>query len=222
MSISPWSFSRIKSFEQCPKQFYHLKIAKDYEEEQTSAMTYGTELHAVAENYVQHGEDIPRRFGFMKPVLDSLKNKKGKKYCEVRMGLTQNLSPCSFTSKQVWWRGIADLIIIDDTKAWVIDYKSSKSAKYADKGQLELMALSVFSYMPKIDTINAGLLFVVCKQLVKQVYTRSGSNELWDKWISNYKKMETAYNKDVWNARPSGLCRRHCPVIECIHNGSNN
>ena len=107
-------------------------------------------------------------------------------------------------------------------QAWVIDYKSSKSAKYADKGQLELMALSVFSYIPKIDTINAGLLFVVCKQLVKQVYTRSGSNELWDKWISNYKKMETAYNKDVWNARPSGLCRRHCPVIECIHNGSNN
>jgi len=25
MSIKPWSFSRIKAFEQCPKQFYHEK-----------------------------------------------------------------------------------------------------------------------------------------------------------------------------------------------------
>ena len=60
------------------------------------------------------------------------------------------------------------------------------------------------------------------KHLIKQVYTRAQSALLWDKWISNYKKMEIAYTKDVWNARPSGLCRRHCPVVECIHNGSNN
>ena len=38
MSVVPWSFSRIKAFEQCPKQFYHIKIAKDYVEEETHAM----------------------------------------------------------------------------------------------------------------------------------------------------------------------------------------
>ena len=26
MSIAPWSFSKIKSFEQCPKKFYHLTV----------------------------------------------------------------------------------------------------------------------------------------------------------------------------------------------------
>jgi hypothetical protein len=221
MSVAPWSYSRIKTFEQCPKQFYHLKIAKDYAEEESSAMLYGTELHSVAEEYMRNNEDIPNKFKFMKPVLDSLKKKHGMKYCEIKMGLTEDLKPCKFSAKEVWWRGIADLVIINGKKAWVIDYKSGKSAKYADKGQLELMALAVFSYLPKVETINAGLLFVVCKQLIKQVYTRSGSTELWNKWISNYKKMENAYNKNVWNARPSGLCRRHCPVIECIHNGSN-
>ena len=222
MSISPWSYSRIKSFEQCPKQFYHLKIAKDYVEEESSAMLYGTELHSVAEEYIRSDKNIPNKFDFMKPVLDSLKKKEGMKYCEIKMGLTKDLKPCKFSAEEVWWRGIADLVIVNNKKAWVVDYKSGKSAKYADKGQLELMALAVFSYLPEVETINAGLLFVVCKQLIKQVYTRSGSTKLWDKWISNYKKMENAYNKDVWNARPSGLCRRHCPVIECIHNGSNN
>jgi hypothetical protein len=31
--------------------------------------------------------------------------------------------------------------------------------------------------------------------------------------------MESAYDKDVWNANPSGLCRAHCVVLECPHNG---
>ena len=45
MSIAPWSFSKIKSFEQCPKKFYHLKVSKDYKEPETSAMLYGTAVH---------------------------------------------------------------------------------------------------------------------------------------------------------------------------------
>ena len=27
-SIVPWSFSKAKAFEQCPKQFYHMKVLK--------------------------------------------------------------------------------------------------------------------------------------------------------------------------------------------------
>ena len=49
MSIAPWSFSKIKAFEQCPKKFYHLKIAKDYSEPETEAMYYGTAFHEAAE-----------------------------------------------------------------------------------------------------------------------------------------------------------------------------
>lgn len=64
------------------------------------------------------------------------------------MGLTENLEPCDFFSDEVWWRGIADLVIIDEEEdlAWVIDYKTGKSARYADKGQLELMALAIFKF----------------------------------------------------------------------------
>ena len=56
MSIAPWSFSRLKSFEQCPKQFYHMKIAKDYSEPETDAMRYGTEAHLAAEEFIRDGK----------------------------------------------------------------------------------------------------------------------------------------------------------------------
>ena len=111
--------------------------------------------------------------------------------------------------------------ILDDDLAWVVDYKTGKSAKYADKGQLELMALATFKHFPEVEEVRAGLLFVVSKNLVRDTYLRDNESILWEKWLTNYGKLETAEANDVWNPRPSGLCKRHCAVIECAHNGRN-
>jgi ATP-dependent exoDNAse (exonuclease V) beta subunit len=50
----------------------------------------------------------------------------GDKLCEYKMGLTKNLEPCDFFSQDVWWRGIADLIVLNEEKetAFVVDYKT--------------------------------------------------------------------------------------------------
>jgi len=220
---APWSFSRIKAFEQCPKQFYHEKVLKQYPFIQTDAMIYGNQFHKACEDYIGKGEPIPERFMYIKDALDKLNQRKGVKICEQRLGVTANLEPCSFGARNVWFRGIVDLAILDEDSGigWIIDYKTGKSAKYADKGQLELMALAIFAHYPKITSIRAGLLFVVANKLVKETYEVADRANLWEKWSSNYATMEKAFEADVWNPRPSGLCKRHCPVTECAHNGSN-
>ena len=221
MTIAPWSFSRIKAFEQCPKQFYHTRVAKDYVESETEAMLYGSAFHKAAEAYIKDGESMPARFDYAVATLDSLKLKQGHKLCEYKFGLTENLEPCGFNDENVWFRGIADLIILDENSAWVVDYKTGKSARYADKGQLELMALTIFKHFPQVEKVRAGLLFVVSKDLIKDVYMRDTEEILWGKWLTNYSSMEQAFENDIWNPRPSGLCRRHCVVTECAHNGRN-
>ena len=220
---APWSFSKLKAFEQCPKQFYHEKVLKEYPFVQTDAIIYGNEFHKACENYIGDEEPLPEKFMYVKSALDTLNDKRGVKLCEKKLGITADLEPCDFYDKRVWFRGIADLLIIDviGDVAWVVDYKTGKSAKYADKGQLELMALSVFAHYPDISRVKAGLFFVVAKDLVKETYKILDKATLWKKWMVNYARMETAFEADVWNPRPSGLCRRHCQVIECPHNGSN-
>lgn len=222
MSIAPWSFSRIKAFEQCPKKFYHLKIAKNYREPETEAMHYGTVVHEAAEKYIRDGEPLPKQFEYMEPTLKVLLSMKGEKLCEYEMGLTENLQPCAFDAEDVWFRGIADLIIInrENKVAKVLDYKTGKSAKYADKGQLELMALATFKHFPEIEVVRAGLLFVVANKFVTDEYYKTEEQKLWRKWLFDYNRMEQAYKNDVWNAHPSGLCKRHCVVTECPHNGA--
>ena len=223
MSIAPWSFSKAKAFDTCPKQFYHVNILKEYPFEETDAMRYGTEFHKACEDYIDKDKALPKKFGFIEPTLNALNNKRGVKICEKKLGLTANLEPCGFFDKKVWFRGIADLIIVDVLAgvAWVIDYKTGRSSKYADKGQLELMALSVFKHYPEVTKIKAGLLFVVAKSLIKETYEIDSESILWKKWLTKYANMKIAFDKDVWNPRPSGLCKRHCPVLECPHNGSN-
>ena len=223
MSIAPWSFSKAKAFEQCPKQFYHEKILQEYPFVETEAIRYGNAFHTAAEEYIRDGTPLPKMFDYAQAMLDSLNAKKGVKLCEEKLGVTENLSPCSFYADDVWYRGIADLLIVneEDELAWVIDYKTGKSAKYADKGQLELMALLVFAHYPKITHVRAGLLFVVSNDLVKDSYADSDASMLWTKWTNIYSIMQMAEKRNVWNARPSGLCKRHCPVTVCVHNGSN-
>ncbi len=220
---APWSFSKLKAFDTCPKQFYHEKVLKEYPFVQTDAIVYGNEFHKACEDYIGDEKPLPKKFMYVKSALDTLNGKRGVKLCEKKLGITADLEPCDFYDKRVWFRGIADLLIVDviGNVAWVIDYKTGKSAKYADKGQLELMALSVFAHYPDIEKVKAGLFFVVAKDLVKETYKILDKAILWKKWMTNYGRMEVAFEADVWNPRPSGLCRRHCQVTECPHNGSN-
>jgi len=223
MSTPSWSFSKLKAFETCPKQFYHVTVLKQYPFKDTDATLYGKEFHKACEDYIGNAVPIPEKFAYIRSTLEALNAKTGEKLCEYKLGLTVDLEPCDFFSPNVWFRGIADLLVLnhEDGSAYVVDYKTGKSSKYADKGQLELMALAVFAHFPNITKVRAGLLFVVANDVVRDSYEATDKSTLWGRWISKYKSMEKAFETDVWNAKPSGLCRQHCPVLECPHNGRN-
>lgn len=221
MKKPQWSFSSIKLFEQCPRKYYHLKVKKDYVDPPTSATVYGERFHEAAEFYVSGKEDLPKEFEFARAALDKLKEMPGEKHCEYEMGLTEDLEPCSIKDPNVWWRGIADLAIVDGVDARVIDYKAGKSAKYADKDQLELMALAVFKHFPKVKRVRAALFFVIAKAFIKGEYLREQSPALWAKWMQRYNRVVLARDTNVWNPKTSGLCKAHCVVLSCPHNGRN-
>ena len=219
MNPFPWSFSKLKAFEQCPFQFYNEKVLKRYPQVESEAMLYGTRFHEAAEFYIRDGTPLPKAFLFSKAALDKLNALPGEKLCEIKMGVRADLTACEFDAEDVWWRGISDLNIMDNTHARVVDYKTGASAKYADKGQLELMALGTFAKYPEVEEVKAGLFFVIAKTMVPGKYSRGDIPKLWRKWLGKFANMERAFENDVWNKHPSGLCRKHCPVTECPHNG---
>ena len=88
---APWSFSKLKAFDTCPKQFYHEKVLKEYPFVQTDAILYGNEFHKACENYIGDEEPLPERFLYVKNELDTLNDKRGVKLCEKKLGITADL-----------------------------------------------------------------------------------------------------------------------------------
>ena len=215
-----WSYSGINLFKQCPQKYYRLKIVKDVVEPPQEHLLYGTAVHLAAEEYVRDGTPIPAKYGFIQEQLDKLVAIEGTKYCEYEMGLTREFEPCGFNDKEAWWRGIADLIIINGDRAYLVDYKTSKSAKYADTGQLQLLSLALFKHFPEVKKVKAGLLFMVSKEFVKAEYSVEDTKG-WIPWLQATHRLETAMITNVWNPNPNFTCRNYCPVLDCLHNGKN-
>ena len=220
MSTIKWSYSSLALFKQCPKKYFHLRVAKDFKEPETEALTYGTQVHEAAEKFIRDGEPIPPKFAFIQQPLEKLNELDGAKLCEYKMGLTKDLEPCDFFSNDVWWRGIADLIVLNEEKgmAFVVDYKTGKSSRYADTKQLEILSLALFKHFPKVKRVKAGLLFVVANDFVKTEYEQD-NERAWLSWLEDTNRLEEAYKTEVWNPKPNFSCKNFCAVVSCIHNG---
>jgi len=219
-----WSYSSISLFQQCPKKYYHLRVAKDVKEKESEALLYGTRVHKVAEEYVRDGVSIPQAFSYIKNPIDTiLETNEGETHCELKLGVTERLKPCGFFDEDVWYRGVIDLLILDEknNKAIIVDYKTGKNPKYADTKQLELMALAVFKHYEWVRTIKAGLLFLVNPALIKAEYLTSHQHDLWLKWVQEVSGLGKCIENDVWNAKPNFTCRNWCPILNCVHNGRN-
>lgn len=213
-----WSYSSLSLFSQCPKKYHRLRIVKDIIEPEAEHLLYGTAAHLAAEEYIRDGTPLPAKFSFMQDSMDAMSKLKGEKHCELKMGLNKNLDACEFFAKDVWWRGVADLVVINKDMAYLIDYKTSKNAKYADTKQLELLSLALFKHFPQVKKVKAGLLFLVAKDFVKADYTNDEKRGTsWLKWLEETKRLETALKTEVWNPKPNFTCRGWCPVTDCSH-----
>jgi CRISPR/Cas system-associated exonuclease Cas4 (RecB family) len=220
MTDYTWSYSALSTFQQCPRKYYRIKVAKDIKEPMSEVILYGQALHKAAEDYVGRSKPIPEKFSFIKPYLDVFLTIEGERYCEYRMGLTKELEPCEFFAKDVWLRSVADLLIISGDTAFLVDYKTGKS-QYADTKQLELMALCVFKHFPQVKLVKGGLLFVVTQEFIEAEYTPEGQKEAWMSWFDELIRLEGCYDSETWNPSPNFSCKKFCPVTDCEYHGNN-
>lgn len=216
-----WSFSSLKTFQQCPRKYYHAKVAKDIKEPDTQATLYGKSVHTAAEEFIRDGKPIPPEYEYLRPILENLRSIEGEKHCELKLGLTKDLKACDFDAPDVWWHGIADLVIINEKKqlAYSLDYKTSKSARYADVKQLDLVAAGIFARFPNIVRVKSALAFVVSKEFVKAEHMAEKLHEYVAKPAEDVARIEAAYKTQVWNPVQGPLCK-FCAVKHCEYNRS--
>jgi hypothetical protein len=216
MAEYTWSYSALKQYTNCPKQYQEMRVLKNYTVKETEAIIYGKAVHEALELYVKENKPLPKNYLRFKPMVDTLLKIEGDKYPEYEMALTHSKEPCDFHSDDRWVRGIADLVIVDGDTAYVVDYKTG-SNRYPDPKQLRLMSLMMFTHFPDIQRVKGGLLFVMKNSFITEEYLRKDMDKSWGMFEQSLKRLDTSYENDTWQANPTPLCK-WCSVVTCDFN----
>lgn len=212
-----WSFSGLKEFTNCPRQYHEVKVLQNFTKGVTHQMLYGTDVHKALEEYARDNTPLPEFYKIYKPSVDALLEIPGTRYLEYKMALKRDkVTPCAFDDPEYWVRGIVDFMVVDGDTAYIIDYKTG-SKKYPDPKQLKLMALMTFAHFPEVQRIKAGLMFIVHTAFIEEEYKRSDSDMLWGAFASDLQRLNHSFDHNVWPATPTPLCK-WCPVNTCEFN----
>jgi hypothetical protein len=212
------SHSSIKDFQGCARRYQQVRILKRFKSQPTEATTYGNLVHEAIEKFLKDGTELPEHLQRHTEVLEGIRDMPGQRFCEEKLGLRKDFTPCGFFDKDVWFRGIPDLLVVNNEIAWLADWKTGKSSRYADISQLELMAAMTMAHHPSVLKVKAMLFFLVPGDVIQARYYREQMPDILSRWAGHAAAIEDTVAVDVWNATPSGLCK-FCPVSQdvCEH-----
>ena len=205
------SFSSIKMFENCPLQYYRVRILKDVQNVGGEATIWGEHVHKHLELRLKKEAMLPDDFTHMEPLVLAVERVAGNRPLEAEREavLNSSLTPTGWWDKDAWLRSKLDVFINRAPHAYVFDWKTGK--RRPDFSQLELFALQVFAHHPEVHFVHSAFLWVKEGSMDKETYRREDMTPMWDKVLTRIKRIEQAEATGVWPAKPSGLCP-FCPA----------
>lgn len=214
MTQPAWTYSQLDSFESCPKKFYHLKVAKDVVDPPTVHTEWGVRVHKAFEDAIKDQLPLPEGMEHWQGLANKIGRLPGEKLTEVKLAIDKAFKPADWG--KAWSRGIADLVVLHKNEAVVIDYKTGKRKP---SEQLDLYANYVFHHHPNVIRVSTGFVWLKEKRIDWKTVDCNSVSEIWQALLPRVRKLESAYERDSWPARPSGLCKAWCPVTTCDFNG---
>ena len=209
-----WSYSSLTAFETCPKRYFLTRVAKKVVEPQTEATTHGNAVHKALEHRIKNKSPLPKAMEQYEKYCAKMEAVPGQIFAEQKIALNKQFQQTGWVSKDCWVRMILDVTIDAGRKAATFDWKTGKPKP--DSKQLALCAAGVMHTRPAVDEVRTGFIWLKEDSMTKETYTREQLPEIWQEFAPRVKRLEIAYEQDKWEAKPSGLCGKWCPVGKAL------
>lgn len=204
------SFSSIKMYMNCPLRYYHQRVRKAVTDPGSEATHYGERIHKFLEDRLKTNTELPQEAAQYEGLTSAiLKGMKGELLVEQELTLNAELKPTGWFDEDAWLRTKIDVLVLNQTEAKVLDWKTGK--RKPDFDQLELYALQIFAHYPEVERVSVGFVWLKDKAMDRDEYVRQNAAALWEKLLTQINRIEKSVETEVWPARPSGLCR-FCPA----------
>jgi hypothetical protein len=213
---SPWSYSSLSAFLKCPRQFDLVRNKKVVKDQGNEATVWGSRVHDALEHRIKDRTPMPAGLERFESVAQELESWSDDWITEEKFGLTENLEPTDFFARDVWCRGVLDVYTVRGNRAFVADYKTGKMRP--DMSQLKLFAAAIFHKYQHVDKIKTAFIWLNHDSKTVEDFTREDLSFIWKYFLPQLRRLEIAYEKDVWPPNPSPLCA-WCPVglTHCEH-----
>jgi len=202
------SYSAIKQYENCPKQYNMQRVTKEVKASFGEASVYGERIHEQLEQRLKGGL-LPSESAKYEPLVAAFAGLPGELLAEQELCLNNRLEPTGWWDDDAWLRSKIDVLILNKNDAVVGDWKTGKHRP--DFFQMELFAVQVFKHYPDVQRVKTSLIWLKDMKIDTEMYTRLNAPALWNKFYSKINRIEQSLKEDNWPARPSGLCP-WCPA----------
>jgi hypothetical protein len=203
------SYSALKQYENCPKQYYMQRITKEVKPSFGEASVYGNRIHEQLELRLKGEAELPEESAKYEALVQAFASLPGELVAEQEFTLTKELTSTGWWDTDAWLRLKLDILIINGSTAVVGDWKTGKHRP--DFFQMELFAIVVMKLYPEVETVKATLIWLKDMKIDTEVYTRTDAPAIWQKFMAKVQRVENSLAKDQWPAKPSGLCP-WCPA----------
>jgi hypothetical protein len=210
--MKAWTYSQLDGFETCPRQYHAKTVLRRFKFEPTVATEWGDKVHKAFETAIEDHTPLPDGMTQWQGIANALTAMPGTKLVEKKLAVDRNFQACDYWG--AWSRGNVDLTVINKDRAVLVDYKTGK---YKPSEQLMLYAGYAFAHWPQLSSVQTGFIWLKSKKVEKKTYKRDEVPVIWQEFTPRVRRLELAYEKDQWPARPSGLCNGWCPVTDCEH-----
>ena len=215
-----WSYSKLKNYDNCPKKHYEVDIAKHAAETQdsdpNSALNWGNRVHKDIAGALTGGA-LPAEMQAYQRWVDRVRAGPGKLLVEQKYAITRDFRPTAYFANDVWYRGIGDVVRVDGNLALVLDWKTGKIIE--DSVQLMLMAQCIFSHYPDVTHVRSEFVWLKDDCTTPELFTREEVARGWVDLLPRVQAMENAAKTMNYPPKPSGLCKKYCPVKSCPYWG---
>lgn len=211
-----WSYSKLKNYITCPKRMYEIDILKNYQDS-SEALTQGNEVHDVLAKACSGKQPLPLMHSRFQQWVDRVRSGPGELLVEQKYAITRDFRKTTYFAKDVWYRGIADVVRIDRDVALALDWKTGKVLE--DPVQLMLMAACLFVHYPQLLRVRAEYIWLKDECTSPEVFDRVEVATEMAKLLPKIDQLENATKALDFPPKPNGLCTKWCKVTSCPFHG---
>jgi hypothetical protein len=208
-----YSFSRIESYENCPRKFWHESVAKTIPFEKNEAAQYGDDVHKAFATFFMDGKKLPLHLLHYQPFLELIKSAPGDKIIEQKICLNAKYEPVEWYAKDAYIRVISDLTQVSGTRGVVWDWKTGRPKD--DFTQLQLNAAITFHLDPSIEEMTMAYFWLKTKSVATEKMVRGQVPDFWSGWMPRVQKYQDAHVQQNFPPRQNFLCKGFCKVKSC-------